>query len=98
MRVRLSEPSGKIGQTRDTTDAGPGPSHGFPRACLPQPTEPDYGTSRLRQSQQEDAVIALLLALVFVVPLLILGLVALLRARPEDIPDVMHALARWGRR
>lgn len=39
-----------------------------------------------------------LLALIFAVPLLILGLVALIRARPEDIPDVMHALARWGRR
>jgi len=40
----------------------------------------------------------LLLALVFAVPLLVLGLVALLRARPEDIPAVIRALARWGRR
>ena len=32
-------------------------------------------------------------ALVLAVPLLV---VALLRARPEDIPAVVHALARWG--
>ena len=31
-------------------------------------------------------------------PMLILGLVALLRARPEDIPAIIIALARWGRR
>jgi hypothetical protein len=37
-------------------------------------------------------------ALVLAVPLLVLGLVALLRARPEDIPAVVHALARWGRK
>jgi len=29
---------------------------------------------------------------------LLLGLVALLRARQVDIPDVVHALARWLRR
>lgn len=40
----------------------------------------------------------LLLAIAFAVPLLILGLVALIRARPEDIPAVTHALSRWGRR
>jgi hypothetical protein len=34
----------------------------------------------------------------FVVPLVVLGLVALIRARPEDIPAVMRTLARWGRR
>jgi hypothetical protein len=40
----------------------------------------------------------LFLALAFAVPLLVLGLVGLFRARPEDIPAVMRALARWGRR
>jgi hypothetical protein len=35
----------------------------------------------------------LLLGSLFAVPLLILGLVALIRARPEDIPAVMQALA-----
>jgi hypothetical protein len=39
-------------------------------------------------------VVAVALAL----PLLVLGLVALIRARPEDIPAVVHALARWGRK
>ncbi len=29
---------------------------------------------------------------------LVLGLVALLRARPEDVPRVVEALARWWRR
>jgi hypothetical protein len=38
------------------------------------------------------------LAAAFAVPLVILGLVALMRARPEDIPAVIHALAHWGRR
>ncbi len=42
--------------------------------------------------------IYMLAAVVFIVPLLTLGLVALLRARPEDIPDIILALARWGRR
>ena len=37
-------------------------------------------------------------ALVVAVPLLVLGLVALLRARPEDIPEVVAALSQWGRR
>ncbi len=37
-------------------------------------------------------------ALTLAVPLMTLGLVALLRARPEDIPATVTALARWGRR
>jgi hypothetical protein len=40
----------------------------------------------------------LFLAIAFAVPLVILGSVALFRCRPEDIPAVMQALARWGRR
>ncbi len=71
-----------------------------PRACYPQTTEPDYAISRepgAQQQETEDSVIAyLLLGSLFAVPLLILGLVALIRARPEDIPAVMQALARWG--
>jgi hypothetical protein len=43
-------------------------------------------------------LIYLIAAMAFAVPLLLLGLVALLRARPEDIPAVVMALARWGRR
>ncbi len=39
----------------------------------------------------------LMIAAAFGVPLLVLGLVALLRARAEDIPAVIRALARWGR-
>jgi hypothetical protein len=45
-----------------------------------------------------DLVLALVVAAVFAVPLLILGLVALVRARPEDIPAVVRALASWGRK
>ena len=40
----------------------------------------------------------LTLTVLIVVPLLALGLVALLRARPEDIPAVVQRLARWGRK
>jgi len=38
------------------------------------------------------------ISIVMMLPLLILGLVALLRARPEDIPSVIAALARWFRK
>lgn len=38
----------------------------------------------------------LLLGSLFAVPLLILGVVALISARPEDIPAVMQAAARMG--
>jgi hypothetical protein len=51
-----------------------------------------------RSPDSEPALTYLVLALAFVVPLLVLGLVALLRARPEDIPAIIRALARWGRR
>lgn len=37
-------------------------------------------------------------ALLVAVPLVILGSLALVRARPEDIPAVVRALARWGRK
>jgi hypothetical protein len=43
-------------------------------------------------------IIYFLAASTVVVPLLTLGLVALIRARPEDIPAVINALARWGHR
>jgi hypothetical protein len=43
-------------------------------------------------------LIYVLTPVVLIVPLLILGLVALFRARPEDIPAVIRALARWGGR
>ena len=39
-------------------------------------------------------ITSLLIAVAFAVPLLILGLVALIRARPEDMPAIMYALAR----
>ncbi|WP_281377999.1 MULTISPECIES: hypothetical protein [Actinomadura] len=38
------------------------------------------------------------IALITTVAWLTLGLVALFRAHPEDIPDVVRALSRWGRR
>jgi hypothetical protein len=45
---------------------------------------------------------ALMLAFIPVVLLagtpLIIGLVALIRGRREDIPGIVRALARWGRR
>ncbi|GGV20745.1 hypothetical protein GCM10010182_48550 [Actinomadura cremea] len=37
-------------------------------------------------------------ALITIVPWLVLGLVALIRVHPQDIPDVIQALSRWGRR
>nr|PZN48016.1 MAG: hypothetical protein DIU60_00945 [Actinomycetota bacterium] len=46
-----------------------------------------------------DSVVSLVaVALITVLPRLVLGLVALMRARREDIPTVIRALARWGRR
>ena len=39
--------------------------------------------------------VTVLIAVVMILPLLTLGLVALLRARPEDIPSVIAALAQW---
>lgn len=43
-------------------------------------------------------IIYIMATMAFSVPLLLLGLVALIRARPEDIPAVVKALSRWGRR
>jgi hypothetical protein len=43
-------------------------------------------------------LIYLVSAALFAVTWLVLGLVALHRCRPEDIPAVMKALARWGRK
>ncbi len=40
----------------------------------------------------------LILAIVTVVALFILALVALVRCRPEDIPKIVKALARWWRK
>ena len=39
-------------------------------------------------------IASILIAVAFAVPLLIPGLVALIRGRPEDTPAIMHALAR----
>jgi hypothetical protein len=39
-------------------------------------------------------IASVLIAVAFAVPLLILGLAALIRGRPEDMPAIMHALAR----
>ena len=39
-------------------------------------------------------IASLLIAVAFAVPLLILGLAALIRGRPEDMPAIMYALAR----
>ena len=39
-------------------------------------------------------IASLLMAAALAVPLLILGLAALIRARPQDMPAIMHALAR----
>jgi hypothetical protein len=39
-----------------------------------------------------------LVGIVTVVALFILALVALLRCRPEDIPKIVEALARWWRK
>lgn len=38
------------------------------------------------------------LGIVTIVALFILALVALLRCRPEDIPKIVEALARWWRK
>ena len=39
-------------------------------------------------------IASVLIAVAFAAPLLILGLVALIRGRPEDMPAIMYALAR----
>ena len=40
----------------------------------------------------------LVLGVLMVMSSFVLGLVALLRARPEDLPAVVSALARWRRK
>lgn len=39
-------------------------------------------------------IASILMAAAFAVPLLILGLVVLIRARPQDMPAIMYAPAR----
>jgi hypothetical protein len=52
-----------------------------------------------RDSDGRRTVIAsILIAVAFAVPLLILGLVALIGGRPEDMPAIMYALARGPKR
>jgi hypothetical protein len=53
-------------------------------------------TETVQRERKAPMIASLLVLIVIVVPLLVLGLVALLRARPEDIPAVIGALARWG--
>jgi uncharacterized membrane protein HdeD (DUF308 family) len=52
------------------------------------------------QAQREVWVLifAYLPALSVAVTPLVLGVVALIRGRREDIPTIMHALTRWWRR
>lgn len=49
-------------------------------------------------AKDKETPLVTYLTVLIAVPLLVLGLVALLRARPEDIPAVVQALARWGRK
>jgi hypothetical protein len=77
---------------------------------LPRPRSlrtPDAGAcshenSRLRQAQRrrsgQTVIAAIALGAAAASPLVILGLVALLRAKREDIPAIVQALSRWGRR
>lgn len=59
-------------------------------SSVPAELQPPSGEARMPAT--------VVISIVMMLPLLILGLVALLRARPEDIPSVIAALARWGRK
>jgi hypothetical protein len=52
----------------------------------------------MQAGEVSPVLIYVLTPVILIVPLLTLGLVALFRARPEDIPAVIRALARWGGR
>ena len=56
-----------------------------------------FSSDRCRYPKGGFAVPVALAAVIAAVSWTTLGLVALLRARPEDIPTVIRALARWGR-
>jgi hypothetical protein len=68
----------------------PGPATPAKGACpCDQPA-----TTRATATDAGPVIASVLIALAFAAPLLILGLAALIRGRPEDMPAIMHALAR----
>jgi hypothetical protein len=72
----------------------------FPRS--PGPATPAKGacpcnqpaTTRATATDGGPVIASVLIAVAFAVPLLILGLVAPIRGRPQDMPAIMYALAR----
>ena len=55
-------------------------------------------TTRATATDEGPVIASILIAAAFAVPLLILGLVALIGGRPEDMPAIMYALARGPKR
>jgi hypothetical protein len=47
---------------------------------------------------QNAGIVALLLGLVLLFVMLVLGMIIVIRARKEDLPEVVHGLAEWFRR
>jgi hypothetical protein len=68
----------------------PGPATAAKGACpCSQPA-----TTRATATDAGPVIASILIAVAFAVPLLILGLVALIDGRPEDMSAIMYALAR----
>ena len=44
------------------------------------------------------AIVTLLLGLMLLFVMLVLGMIVIIRARKEDLPEVVHGLAEWFRR
>jgi hypothetical protein len=49
----------------------------------------------LSEFVQNAGIVALLLGLVLLFVMLVLGMIIVIRARKEDLPEVVHGLAEW---
>ena len=83
--------------------AGPGVRPKIQGLRNPHRREPAHEISPTTDAQQQKRRAGivptyLLLGILAAVPLIVLGSLALIRARPEDIPAIVQALARWGRK
>lgn len=52
----------------------------------------------LSEFVQNAGIVALLLGLLLLFVMLVLGMIIVIRARKEDLPEVVHGLAEWFRR
>jgi type VI protein secretion system component VasF len=97
-RSTLSRGSAKLHSCDSHRRRGPGsPFAEVRQGRRPQPRGGSNGTSSAARPQVASALIAMAAAAAAATPL-ILGLVALIRGRPEDFPEILRALLRRRRR